>query len=171
MPGFIGRITPVHNWDNSDFPEKLKNNLKKILDEVFKRAQKYDAWGFGEKLSFDRNINAVFTGKRKDGLKAAEILAGELEIPLFLIDFTAVITDDEENTGPERLKQVFRNSENQESVLLFDIRKEIPADSVELDLLLSLMSRYRGLLIFNIGDINSIMEKFAENTTFLISFS
>jgi SpoVK/Ycf46/Vps4 family AAA+-type ATPase len=57
------------------------------------RSLVYDEWGFERKLSLGKGLNVLFTGPSGTGkTMAAEIMAGELELDLYKIDLSQVVS-------------------------------------------------------------------------------
>jgi SpoVK/Ycf46/Vps4 family AAA+-type ATPase len=123
------------------------------------RARVCDEWGFAEKSNRGLGLSALFAGPSGTGkTMAAEILANELELDLFRIDLSAVVSKYIGETE-KNLRRVFDAAEEGGAVLLFDEadalfgkRSEVKDShdryaNVEISYLLQRMEAYRGLAI------------------------
>ena len=74
-------------------PEEQKAQLRALYDQVRYRSRVLEEWGFGEKLALGKGLHALFTGPPGTGkTMAAEVLAGELDLDLYKIDLSTIVS-------------------------------------------------------------------------------
>ena len=67
--------------------------LKELCEQARYRHRVYGDWGFDRKLSLGKGLNALFSGPSGTGkTMAAEIIAGELELDLYKIDLSQIVS-------------------------------------------------------------------------------
>ncbi len=101
-------------------PESQIQVLRDVAVQVKQRAKVYERWGFGGKSKRGLEISALFAGLSGTGkTMAAEVLARKLQLDLYRIDLSAVVSkyigEIEKNLG-----RVFDAAELGGVVLLFD---------------------------------------------------
>src|SRR5262249_26205018 len=133
--------------------------LREIALHVRARVVVYDDWGFARKSARGLGISALFEGPSGTGkTMAAEILASELDLDLYRIDLSQVVSKYIGETE-RNLRRVFDAAESGGAVLLFDEadalfgkRTEVKDShdryaNIEVSYLLQRMEAYRGLAI------------------------
>jgi SpoVK/Ycf46/Vps4 family AAA+-type ATPase len=153
------RITTSAQWDDLVLPDESAAQLREIAAQVAHRTRVYDDWGFGERLSRGRGISALFSGPSGTGkTMAAEVLARHLDLDLFRIDLSGVVSKYIGETE-KNLRRVFDAAEQSGALLFFDEadalfgkRSEVKDShdryaNIEINYLLQRMEDYRGLAI------------------------
>jgi winged helix domain-containing protein/ATPase family protein associated with various cellular activities (AAA) len=113
-------IIPCYTWEDIVLPKDVLCQLQEIAAQVAYRAQVYDAWGFGAKLSRGRGISALFSGPSGTGkTMAAEVLANHLKLDLYRIDLAGVVSKYIGETE-KNLRKVFDAAERSGAILFFD---------------------------------------------------
>lgn len=166
------RIRPATGWDQLVLPDAELALLRQIAAQVGQRARVYEQWGFGARLARGRGISALFTGPPGTGkTMAAEILAAELELDLYRIDLSAVISKYIGETE-KNLRKVFDGAEDIGAILLFDEadalfgkRSEVKDArdryaNVEVAYLLQRMERFDGMAILTTNLRSNVDEAF-----------
>lgn len=159
LDGCAQRIVPCFTWEDIVLPEDTQEELKDIAAQVAYRALVYGEWGFGAKMSRGRGISALFSGPSGTGkTMAAEILANHLNLDLYRIDLSAVVSKYIGETE-KNLRKVFDAAEQSGAILFFDEadalfgkRSEVKDShdryaNIEVNYLLQRMEDYRGLAI------------------------
>ncbi len=181
-PGLGERVESTATWDDLVLPEHQLQVLRNIAAQVRRRSTVYDEWGFGERGSRGLGISALFSGRSGTGKTlAAEVLANELELDLYRIDLSLVISkyigDTEKN-----LRKVFDAAEMGGSILLFDEadalfgkRSEVKDShdrfaNIEISYLLQRMETYRGLAILTTNLRDAIDQAFLRRIRFIVDF-
>jgi SpoVK/Ycf46/Vps4 family AAA+-type ATPase len=133
--------------------------LREVAAQVAHRQCVYEEWGFGARLSRGRGISALFAGPSGTGkTMAAEVLARDLDLDLFRIDLSGVVSKYIGETE-KNLRRVFEVAEAGGAILFFDEadalfgkRSEVKDShdryaNIEINYLLQRMEDYRGLAI------------------------
>src|SRR5690606_20690865 len=86
-------IEPRAGWDDLILDSRAKKNLRDVSTHVRQKTQVYQAWGFAERSARGLGISALFAGPSGTGkTTAAEVLARELELELYRIDLSALVS-------------------------------------------------------------------------------
>jgi ATP-dependent 26S proteasome regulatory subunit len=176
------RIVPCQTWEDIVLPEDVFCQLREIAAQVAHRPQVYEAWGFGEKLSRGRGINALFAGPSGTGkTMGAEILANHLDLDLYRIDLAGIVSKYIGETE-KNLKKVFDAAEQSGAILFFDEadalfgkRTEVKDShdryaNIEVNYLLQRMEDYRGLAILATNRKSDLDRAFLRRLRFLVDF-
>ena len=100
--------------------ERPAQQLAALRDRVRFRTRVLDEWGMRPGGARGRGVTALFAGPSGTGKSmSAEALAGELTVPLFVVDLASVV-DKYIGETEKNLEEVFRAVENEDGVLLFD---------------------------------------------------
>jgi hypothetical protein len=176
------RIVPAAGWDDLVLPELQGQILRQLAEQVRQRLKVYETWGFSAKGRRGLGISALFAGGSGTGKTlAAEVLARELELDLYRIDLSAVVSkyigETEKNLG-----QVFDAAEEGGVLLLFDEadalfgkRGEVKDShdryaNIEVGYLLQRMEAYQGLAILTTNLKASIDRAFQRRLRFILNF-
>ena len=94
--------------------------LKKLCAMISSREEVMEQWGFGDKFSYGNGISVLFYGAPGTGkTMAAQVLAGELGMPLYRVDLSQLISkyigETQKNIG-----RVFDEADKCDCILLFD---------------------------------------------------
>lgn len=169
-------------WADIVLPAAQMSTLQTISLQVRHRARVCDDWGFGEKSNRGLGLSVLFAGPSGTGKTlAAEILANELELDLFRIDLSAVVSKYIGETE-KNLRRVFDAAEEGGAVLLFDEadalfgkRSEVKDShdryaNVEVSYLLQRMEAYRGLAILATNMKEALDPAFLRRLRFVVQF-
>ncbi|MEO0867643.1 MAG: ATP-binding protein, partial [Cyanobacteria bacterium J06642_11] len=114
------RIETFATWDDLILPEKEKQVLKTLTAHVRQRSKVYETWGFSGRSGRGLGISALFAGQSGTGkTMAAEIIAKELNLDLYRIDLSSVVSKYIGETE-KNLRRVFDAAEAGGAILLFD---------------------------------------------------
>jgi len=176
------RLVPCHTWEDLVLPDDVGRQLREIADQVAGRSRVYEAWGFGAKLSRGRGIGALFAGPSGTGKTlAAEVLAAHLDLDLYRIDLSGVVSKYIGETE-KNLRRVFDAAEQSGAILFFDEadalfgRRSEVKDShdryanIEVSYLLQRMEDYRGLAILATNLKSHLDPAFLRRLRFLVDF-
>lgn len=159
------RIETTATMDDLVLPPGQKQLLLDLGRQLRHRGRVYDEWGFAEKSSRGLGVTALFAGESGTGkTMAAEVIARDLDLDLYRIDLSAVVSKYIGETE-KNLRALFDAAEAAGAVLLFDEadalfgRRSEVKDShdryanLEVAYLLARMESYRGLAILttNLG--------------------
>ncbi len=176
------RIEPAAEWADLVLPETQRVTLHDIAAHVRRRGTVYHRWGFAAQGTRGLGISALFAGASGTGKTlAAEVLARELDLDLYRIDLSAVVSkyigESEKN-----LRRVFDAAEAGGAILLFDEadalfgkRTEIKDShdryaNQEVAYLLQRMEAYRGLAILTTNLKNSLDVAFLRRLRYVVAF-
>jgi ATPase family associated with various cellular activities (AAA) len=169
-------------WADIVLPAAQMCTLQMIALQVRHRARVCDEWGFAEKSNRGLGLSALFAGPSGTGKTlAAEILANGLELDLFRIDLSAVVSKYIGETE-KNLRRVFDAAEEGGAILFFDEadalfgkRSEVKDShdryaNVEISYLLQRMEAYRGLAILATNMKEALDPAFLRRLRFVVQF-
>jgi hypothetical protein len=156
--------------------------LAQIVEQVKHRGTVYDDWGFRERMNRGLGISALFAGESGTGkTMAAEVIASELNLNLYRIDLSSVVSkyigDTERN-----LRQVFDAAEAGSAILFFDEadalfgRRSEVKDShdryanIEINYLLQRLESFGGLAILASNMKSALDTAFMRRLRFIVNF-
>jgi hypothetical protein len=176
------RIACSAGWDDLILPEAQKETLRQVVAHVNHRMVVYETWGFAEKGRRGLGVSTLFTGESGTGKTlAAEVLAHELNLDLYRIDLSSVVSkyigESEKN-----LRQIFDAAEQGGVVLLFDEadalfgkRTEVKDShdryaNIEVGYLLQRLEAFEGLAILTTNFKSSLDRAFQRRLRFIVTF-
>jgi len=176
------KIRPKYCWKDIVLsPDKIKQ-LKEICNYAKYRHIVYGEWGFDNKLSLAKGANSLFSGPSGTGkTMTAEIIAKELNIDLYKIDLSLVVSKYIGETE-KNLNQIFREAETSNAILFFDEadalfgkRSEVHDAhdryaNIEIAYLLQKMEEYNGMTILATNLSKNIDEAFLRRMQFSVEF-
>lgn len=176
------RIASSTNWDDLVLPIPQRQTLQEIISQVRQRAKVYENWGFNTKGSNGLGVTALFAGSSGTGkTMAASVLAKELNLDLYRIDLSSVVSKYIGETE-KNLRRIFDAAEAGGVILLFDEadalfgKRSDVKDSrdryanMEVSYLLQRMEAYRGLAILTSNLKDSIDTAFMRRIRFIVKF-
>jgi MoxR-like ATPase len=153
------KITPHYTWDDIVLPRDRMAQLREICHQLKYRATVYEAWGFDRKLSLGKGLAVLFAGPSGTGkTMAAEVMAHALELELYKIDLSMVVSKYIGETE-KNLARIFAEAETSNAILFFDEadalfgkRSEVKDAhdryaNIEISYLLQRMEAYEGMTI------------------------
>jgi ATPase family associated with various cellular activities (AAA)/Winged helix domain, variant len=176
------RIEPGAGWHDLVLPERQLRILREIVAHVRQRGRVYQEWGFEQVLRKGLGVTALFAGGSGTGKTlAAEVMAKELGLDLFIIDLSQVVSKYIGETE-KNLRKVFDAAERGGALLLFDEadalfgkRSEVKDShdryaNLEVSYLLMRMEAYRGLAILTTNMKKALDPAFMRRIRFVIDF-
>jgi len=176
------RIHPIATWNDLVLPGAQIETLRDISAHVRQRMKVYETWGFAAKSTRGLGISALFAGVSGTGkTMAAEVLANELQLDLYRIDLSQVVSKYIGETE-KNLRRVFDAAEEGGAILLFDEadalfgkRSEVKDShdryaNVEVSYLLQRMESYRGLAILTTNMKEALDSAFLRRLRFVVQF-
>jgi hypothetical protein len=170
------------DWDLMVLPEDQLVLLRQINNQVAQRSRVYRDWGFGQRLNRGLGINALFFGESGTGKSmAAEVIANELNLDLYRIDLSAVVSKYIGETE-KNLRRLFDSAEDSGAILFFDEadalfgkRSEVKDShdryaNIEINYLLQRMENYRGLAILATNMKSAMDQAFLRRLRFIVEF-
>ncbi|MEU6027902.1 ATP-binding protein [Streptomyces tauricus] len=176
------RIEPDAGWDDLVLHERQTSVLREIVAHVRQRATVHQEWGFAATLRRGLGVTALFAGGSGTGKTlAAEVMAKELGLDLFVIDLSQVVSKYIGETE-KNLRRVFDAAERGGALLLFDEadalfgkRSEVKDShdryaNLEVSYLLMRMEAYRGLAILTTNMKKALDTAFLRRIRFVVDF-
>ncbi|MGW0791108.1 AAA family ATPase [Streptomyces sp. NPDC002911] len=176
------RIEPHAAWDDLVLAERQVRVLREITAHVRQRPTVYQEWGFAGTLRRGLGVTALFAGGSGTGKTlAAEVMAKELGLDLFIIDLSQVVSKYIGETE-KNLRKVFDAAEQGGALLLFDEadalfgkRSEVKDShdryaNLEVSYLLMRMEAYRGLAILTTNMKQALDTAFMRRIRFVVDF-
>lgn len=182
MDTLAQRLTPVATWDDIVLPADRLALLRQIAGQVRQRATVYERWGFARRMNRGLGIVALFAGESGTGkTMAAEVIANDLELNLYRIDLSAVVSKYIGETE-KNLRRLFDAAEDGGAILFFDEadalfgKRSQVRDShdryanIEINYLLQRLEAYRGLAILATNMKAALDEGFIRRLRFIVNF-
>ena len=174
------RLSTVR-WEDLVLPPEQLGTLREIAEQVRARNRVLDEWGFGRTVR-GHGITALFVGQSGTGKTlAAEVLASALQLDLYHIDLSQVVSKYIGETE-KNLRRVFDAAEASGAILLFDEadalfgkRSEVRDShdryaNIEVSYLLQRMESYRGLAILTTNHKGALDAAFLRRLGFVVEF-
>jgi len=169
-------------WDDLVLPDSQIQTLKQILIHTQHRITVHHDWGFADKSSRGTGIATLFSGESGTGKTlAAEVLAKLLDVTLYRVDLSSVVSKYIGETE-KNLRKLFDAAEDMGALLLFDEadalfgkRSEVKDShdryaNIEVSYLLQRMEAYRGLAILTSNHKTALDTAFQRRLRFVVHF-
>lgn len=176
------RVEVKATWDDLVLPESEIALLRQMTQQIQQRGLVYDDWGFRQKMNRGLGVSALFSGKSGTGkTMAAEVIANALNLHLYRIDLSAVISKYIGETE-KNLSKLFDAAESGGAILFFDEadalfgqRGEVTDGrdryaNVEINYLLQRIEAFQGLAILATNRRNALDEAFLRRLRFVVAF-
>ncbi len=114
------RIIPQFDMGDIILPVKKKQELEEIINYIKYREKVFGEWGFRKKIRYHEGLNILFYGRSGTGkTMAAEIIANELNLDLYKIDLSMIISKYIGETE-KNINKIFQEAETSNSIIFFD---------------------------------------------------
>ena len=176
------RIVPKATWQDIVLPDDQLLLLRHLGDQVHNRSIVYENWGFRRRSSRGLGITVLFAGESGTGkTMAAEVLANHLQLNLYRIDLSSVVSKYIGETE-KNLRKLFDAAEDGGALLFFDEadalfgkRSEVKDShdryaNIETNYLLQRLEAYQGLAILATNMKSGLDDAFAHRLRFSITF-
>jgi hypothetical protein len=176
------KIEPRQTWSEIVLPHDHLAQLKELCEQARHRHRVYGDWGFDRKLSLGKGLNALFSGPPGTGkTMAAEVIASELQLDLYRIDLSQVVSKYIGETE-KNLHQIFLEAQTAHAILFFDEadalfgkRSEVKDAhdryaNIEVGYLLQKMEEYEGVAILATNLGGHIDDAFLRRMHFIVEF-
>ncbi|MPY52213.1 ATP-binding protein [Streptomyces acidicola] len=176
------RIEPQAGWQDLVLHDRQTSVLREIVAHVRQRPTVHQEWGFAGTLRRGLGVTALFAGGSGTGKTlAAEVMAKELGLDLFIVDLSQVVSKYIGETE-KNLRRVFDAAERGGALLLFDEadalfgkRSEVKDShdryaNLEVSYLLMRMEAYRGLAILTTNMKKALDNAFLRRIRFVVDF-
>jgi hypothetical protein len=176
------KIEPRVSWTDIVLPTETTAQMRAICARVVHQHRVLEEWGFDRKLSNGKGVTALFAGPSGVGkTMAAEVIASELDIDLYKIDLSSVVSKYIGETE-KNLDRIFNAAENANAILFFDEadalfgkRSEVKDShdryaNIEISYLLQKMEMYDGVAILATNLRQNLDEAFLRRLAFTVHF-
>lgn len=176
------KIVPRYIWPDIVLPEDKMTQLKEMCNYVKYRHIVYGDWGFSNKISLGKGLNILFSGASGTGkTMAAEIVAHELNLDLYKIDLSCIVSKYIGETE-KNISAIFKEAETANAVLFFDEadalfgkRSEVKDShdryaNIEINYLLQKMEEHEGIVILATNFRRNIDDAFTRRMHFALDF-
>lgn len=176
------RIETKATWERLVLPDLETKLLHQLTEQVRERSRVYETWGFAESMNRGLGISALFAGESGTGkTMAAEVIANDLNLDLYRIDLSSVVSKYIGETE-KNLRKLFDAAENGGAILFFDEadalfgkRSEVKDAhdryaNIEINYLLQRMEQYRGLAILATNMKSALDVAFVRRLRFVVNF-
>jgi len=176
------KIRPHYRWTDIVLPSDKFQQLREICNYVKFRQTVYYDWGFDRKLSLGKGLNIFFSGPSGTGkTMAAEIISDELQLDLYKIDLSCVVSKYIGETE-KNLSRIFKEAETSNAILFFDEadalfgkRSEVRDShdryaNIEINYLLQKMEEHEGIVILATNFRKNVDEAFNRRVHFSVDF-
>jgi SpoVK/Ycf46/Vps4 family AAA+-type ATPase len=176
------KLAPRHSWEDLILPQNELAQLAEICAQLKHQRKVYGDWGFGRKVSPSKGLCVFFYGPSGTGkTTAVEILAKELQLEVYKVDLSAVVSKYIGETE-KNLSAIFREAETSNAILFFDEadalfgkRSEVKDAhdryaNIEINYLLQRMEEFEGLVILATNLRKNIDEAFFRRMHFAVEF-
>lgn len=176
------KIKPHYEWEDIILPEAQMTHLREICNQVKLSYRVFKEWGFDKKLSRGKGLSVLFSGSPGTGkTMAAEVIAHELELDLYKIDLSSVVSKYIGETE-KNLAKIFEEAETSNAILFFDEadalfgkRTEISDAhdryaNIETSYLLQRMEEYDGVVILASNLRENMDDAFIRRIRFIVEF-
>jgi SpoVK/Ycf46/Vps4 family AAA+-type ATPase len=169
-------------WADLVVPPDVGDLLGQIVAQVRQRSLVYETWGFHRRMNRGLGISVLFVGDSGTGkTMAAEVLAKDLELNLYRIDLSTVVSKYIGETE-KNLRRLFDAAEDGGMILFFDEadalfgkRSEVQDShdryaNIEVNYLLQRIESYRGLAILATNMKDALDSAFLRRLRFIVNF-
>jgi hypothetical protein len=176
------RIQPRASWEDLVLPPAQIAALREIAAQSRHRMLVNEQWGFADRGRRGLGLSALFAGPSGTGKTlAAEVLARALDLDLYRIDLSAVVSKYIGETE-KNLRRVFDAAETGGVLLLFDEadalfgkRSEVKDShdryaNIEVGYLLQRMESFQGIAVLTSNLKNTLDKSFQRRIRFFIDF-
>lgn len=175
------RLDPKATWDDLVLPDEPMSLMRQIASQIRDRHKVYDEWGFAKNMNRGFGISALFSGESGTGkTMAAEVIANDLQLNLYRIDLSAVVSKYIGETE-KNLRKLFDAAERGGAILFFDEadalfgkRSEVKDShdryaNIEINYLLQRMEAFSGLAILATNMKSALDTAFARRLRFVVN--
>ena len=180
--GGIKKLSANKTLEDLCLPEEYHKRLALICQMLKKRDTVLSEWGFADKYSYGNGISILFYGAPGTGkTMAAQVIAAELNLPLYRVDLSVLISKYIGETQ-KNIAKVFEQTKRLKGILLFDEadalfsrRNEVndaqdKYANAETAYLLQRIEESDGICILTTNLLQNFDEAFRRRITYMINF-
>lgn len=183
LAGLAERTTTHLRLGDIALPGEADRKVREILAACRNQAVVLNRWGFGRRLVTGKGIVVLFDGSPGTGKTyCAEILAGELDRPLYRVQVPEVVSKWVGETE-KNLKAIFQQARISHAMLLFDEADSLFSARVaetrssndryanmEVNLLLQEIERFPGICILTTNSFGALDKALVRRIQFRVTF-
>jgi len=171
-----------YRWEDLVIPEDVDLQLRELIGRWRQRITVFETWGLGRRFGTGQGLSVLFEGPPGTGkTMAASIVAGELDLDLYQIDLSKVVSryvgETEKNLG-----RIFDEAERARAMLLFDeadslfsSRTQVKSANdryanLEVNYLLQRVEHFTGIAVLTTNFPTGIDEAFRRRIAMRVSF-
>jgi adenylate kinase family enzyme len=114
------RVAAQLSWERLILPDAALDSLRAVCAQARHGTKVGEEWGFARRHALGRGTKALFYGKPGTGKTlAADILATELDLPIFRVDLSRVVSKWIGETE-QNLAKIFDQAAQSQAILFFD---------------------------------------------------
>lgn len=176
------KIVPRHCWADIVLPADTQAQLQEICRWAKHRSQVYEDWGFGARRGPGAGLTILFSGGSGTGkTMSAEIIADELQLDLFRVDLSRIVSKYIGETE-KNLSRIFAQNSSNNCILFFDEadalfgkRTEVKDAhdryaNIEINYLLAEMELYQGVIIISTNMKGNIDQAFIRRFSHVVEY-
>ncbi|PIE19114.1 MAG: hypothetical protein CSA66_03080 [Proteobacteria bacterium] len=169
-------------WEDLIIPEDVDLQLRELIGRWRQRTTVFETWGLGRRFGTGQGLSVLFEGPPGTGkTMAASIVASELDLDLYQIDLSKVVSryvgETEKNLG-----RIFDEAERARAMLLFDeadslfsSRTQVKSANdryanLEVNYLLQRIEHFTGVAVLTTNFPTGIDEAFRRRIAMRVSF-
>jgi len=178
------RIDARATWSDLVLGDEALQSLRQITAQVRQRYRVYEDWGYARKMNRGLGISALFSGESGTGkTMAAEVIANELDLALYRIDLSAVVSKYSRRDREEPAPAVRRGGNGRRHPVLRTRRMRSSASAarstdshdryanIEINYLLQRMESFSGLAILATNMKSALDAAFLRRLRFVVTFA
>ncbi|GMB10503.1 MAG: AAA family ATPase [Candidatus Improbicoccus devescovinae] len=181
----INNATKIKNkfsWKDLIIKQEEKNLLLAACSQIKHKSTVFGKWGIDQKTIYGKGLSMLFSGPSGTGkTMAASVVAHELGLDLFKVDFSRIISKYIGETE-KNLSKIFDDAKKSNIILLFDEtdaifskRSEIKDShdrnaNIEVSYLLQKMEEYDGICVLTTNFLGNIDKAFFRRITYVVHF-
>ena len=171
-----------YRWEDLVIPEDVDLQLRELVGRWRQRVTVFETWGLGRRFATGQGLSVLFEGPPGTGkTMAASIVSGELDLDLYQIDLSKVVSryvgETEKNLG-----SIFDEAERARAMLLFDEADSLFSSrtavksandryaNLEVNYLLQRVEHFTGVAILTTNFPTGIDEAFRRRIAMRVSF-
>src|ERR1700752_281736 len=176
------KVSSVHTWADLVLPRLTLQRVKEIASAIKNRHIVYSEWGFARRIASGKDLKLLFAGGSGTGkTMAAGVIARELELDLYKIDLSGIVSKYIGETE-KNLDRIFRAARCSNAILFFDEadalfgkRSEVKDAhdrhaNIEVAYLLQKIEDYEGVVILASNLSKNIDEAFSRRMHYVVEF-
>jgi AAA+ superfamily predicted ATPase len=176
------KIERTYRWDDLVLPKHTVQRLRELAASIRNRETVYGEWGFARRLNAGSGVKALFAGASGTGkTMAAGVVAHELELDLYKVDLSGVISKYIGETE-KNLDRIFTGARAASAILFLDEaeallgRRSEVKDShdryanIEVAYLLQKLEEHEGVVVLATNLRRNIDEAFNRRLQYVIDF-